>query len=105
MSDRRHLPRQDVTLSGTIQMPLRAGIPVTISNISSNGALLHVGRYEHLPRSFKLVVGDFETSCTVVHRARGAYGVSFENSYGMAAEMAHIYATWSGPTAAQRRQH
>jgi hypothetical protein len=105
MIDRRHAPRQDVALAGTIQMPLRPGLPAMISDISSSGALLHVDRYEHLPARFKLVVGDFETTCTVVHRERGAYGVSFEESYDMASEMAHIYASWAGTGAAHHRHH
>jgi hypothetical protein len=105
MLDHRRTPRQDVALAGTIQMPLRPGVPTMISNISSGGAMLHVDRYEHLPTRFKLVVGDFETTCTVVHRDRGAYGVAFEEAYDMAGEMAHVYATWAGTGTAHHRHH
>jgi hypothetical protein len=105
MIDRRHMPRQDVSLEGAIHVPLRPPLPAFISNISASGALLETDRREYLPARFKLVIGDFETTCTIVHRERERVGVAFADSYDMAGEMAHIYATWQGVGTAAHRHH
>jgi hypothetical protein len=105
MIDRRRMPRQDVAIEGAIHVPLRPPLPALISNISASGALLATARREYLPARFKLVIGDFETTCTVVHRERDQVGVSFADSYDMADEMAHLYATWQGTGTAAQRHH
>jgi hypothetical protein len=105
MIDRRRLPRVYVSLEGAIHVPLRPPLPVLITNISASGALLETDRREYLPQRFKLVIGDFETTCTVVHRERGAVGVSFSETYDMDAEMAHVYSTWQGTGSAAHRHH
>jgi hypothetical protein len=97
MFDRRRVPRQAVGLEGSVHVPLRAPLAALITNISPNGAMVEVDRWEFVPAQFKLMLGDFETLCFVRHRDKKLIGVEFETTYDMAHDMMPLFAaeTWS----------
>ncbi len=98
-SDRRQHVRQPVGLEGTVQVPLRAPMAVLVSNISPDGAMVEVDRFEFVPNSFKLTIGEFVTTCYVRHRDRKFIGVEFAATYDMAHDAAiygHNADAWGG---------
>jgi hypothetical protein len=102
--DRRLQSRQPVGLEAFVQVPLRAPMPAFVTNVSPDGAMVEVERFEFVPNTFKLILGDFETTCYVRHRDRKHIGIEFATTYDMAYD-ASIYAAnadaWSGQGAQQ----
>jgi hypothetical protein len=101
-NDRRQQSREAVGLEASVHVPLRQPMTAFISNISPDGAMVEIDRFEFVPAKFKLVVGDFQTTCYVRHRDRHRIGVEFATTYDMAHDAA-FYATaaddWSGAAA------
>jgi hypothetical protein len=84
MIDRRRMPRQLTGLEGSVQVPLRPPMPAFITDISPNGAMIEIDRWDYVPAKFKLTLGDFVTQCTVRHRDQKYIGVAFATLYDMA---------------------
>ena len=75
--ERRQFGRRQVALDGEVHVALRPPLPCRMLNMSQNGALLEIDRYEWVPAKFRVAVGRYESDCIVRHRDRKHIGVEF----------------------------